>query len=484
MKKLLYFTILTFMLIPITVNAEINLEAVFNDISEDDTLIVKSIPFEHYLDSEYYEYKKQFYEDDELTIRFLYADIVESSIRRNYNLPTGVIMFVDCNVDENTCDVELRLDSENKMTKTYNVEFIGDFDEKKYNMVKNSMDKIKSSYLAKDMEYINQIINFGGINGFFEEIQQGAKVLKMFPELKKELEKNTEIEYQPIPGSGAGIPVWYGMSGAVIAYYDDMAMGITNISYGTSKVVYVPDKIGNTKEDYFAETLKRIKEYVNDESYEISIDYDENDLEEYCGEGGEWCDIDGVTQILAKLVFNGVEHLVVISPTEESNIKKLKIESKDYENGVSVETESSDVPLDTSVKVEDLTIKYKGFLKAYDINLYSGIKDEYISKVKDGIIVRIPLPDEYGKKKLDIYHIKEDGKKGDKYPAVVEEIDGKKYAVFTTDHFSIYAVEEEIENPQTFDGISNSIINGVVSFIGLCGTIYFLSRSNKLKFNF
>ncbi|CCZ57335.1 unknown [Clostridium sp. CAG:762] len=72
----------------------------------------------------------------------------------------------------------------------------------------------------------------------------------------------------------------------------------------------------------------------------------------------------------------------------------------------------------------------------------------------------------------------------------------KKYAVFTTNHFSIYAIAEDlgepkntikipnnvIENPQTFDNILNSILIGIVSFIALCGTIYFLLRNNKSKF--
>ena len=61
-----------------------------------------------------------------------------------------------------------------------------------------------------------------------------------------------------------------------------------------------------------------------------------------------------------------------------------------------------------------------------------------------------------------------------------------------TNHFSIYAIEytsnnldnsnDFIQNPHTFDNISNSILIGIVSFIALCGTIYFLLRNNKSKF--
>ena len=168
-------------------------------------------------------------------------------------------------------------------------------------------------------------------------------------------------------------------------------------------------------------------------------------------------------------------------PVPEKEIKKIFVTSKNYNSDISIETQSADVPLDTSVEAEDVTIKYKGFLKAYDIDLYSGIKDEYITQVKDGIIVRIPLLDDYDKKKLDIYHIAEDGKKGEKYQATVEEIDGKKYAVFTTNHFSIYAIEEEIEeieNPNTYDEFYKYIGLLIVSLIGLLSINIFSRKKN------
>ena len=193
---------------------------------------------------------------------------------------------------------------------------------------------------------------------------------------------------------------------------------------------------------------------MNDDTYNINITYDNEATELNCGDSD--CEIGNYKTKIYKITINNKEYTLGISPTNEKNIKKLKIESKDYQNDISVTTESSDVPLDTSVKSKDLTAQYKGFLKAYNIDLYSGLKDEYITKIKDGIIVRIPLPNKYDKNKLDIYHIKEDGKKGEKYQAVVEEINGKKYAVFTTNHFSIYAIAEDLEEPKNTITIPNN----------------------------
>ena len=236
-----------------------------------------------------------------------------------------------------------------------------------------------------------------------------------------------------------------------------------------------------------------------------NIDFCEND-QELCIFNDVFEKGDKYTIEIYKIKINDNEQYLGIMPVPEKEIKKLDVKSKDHSTGVSVETGSSDVPLDTSVKAEDLTIKYKGFLKAYDIDLYSGIKDEYITQVKDGIIVRIPLPDEYDKKKLEIYHIKEDGTKGEKYKAIVEEIDGKKYAVFTTNHFSIYAIEEieeieeeikdtgkeeikddikeeikqeETENPNTYDGIGSSIILLAISILGIIGIGLYLRKKER-----
>lgn len=341
------------------------------------------------------------------------------------------------------------------------------------------------------MGYINQLIHYNEIEKFFGLEQGNIDLFKLYPEIKKHIESNPNIEYIPVFGAGGWSNLNLGAGGVLFAYFDGIAVGMSDsFSYSTYRIVNISDKTENNTEAYINEALKRIKEYVNDNTYNINITYDKENTELNCGDSD--CEIGNYKTKIYKLVINNKEYTLGISPTNEKNIKKLKIESKDYQNDISVTTESSDVPLDTSVKSKDLTAQYKGFLKAYNIDLYSGLKDEYITKIKDGIIVRIPLPDKYDKNKLDIYHIKEDGKKGEKYQAVVEEINGKKYAVFMTNHFSIYAIEytsnnldnsnDFIQNPHTFDNISNSILIGIVSFIALCGTIYFLLRNNKSKF--
>ena len=412
-------------------------------------------------------------------------------------MPKEVSSSAECQSNNNTCDVCIYLSNkpDERLTETYNIKFVEKYDENVYNTIEKHTDDLKKSYQIDDMGYINQLIHYNKIERFFGLEQGNIDLFKLYPEIKKHIESNPNIEYIPVFGAGGWSNLNLGAGGVLFAYFDGIAVGMSDsFSYSTYRIVNISDKTENNTEAYINEALKRIKEYVNDDTYNINITYDNEATELNCGDSD--CEIGNYKTKIYKITINNKEYTLGISPTNEKNIKKLKIESKDYQNDISVTTESSDVPLDTSVKSKDLTAQYKGFLKAYNIDLYSGLKDEYITKIKDGIIVRIPLPNKYDKNKLDIYHIKEDGKKGEKYQAVVEEINGKKYAVFTTNHFSIYAIAEDleepkntitipnnvIENPQTFDNILNSILIGIVSFIALCGTIYFLLRNNKSKF--
>ena len=252
MKKLFYYTILTFMLVPFAVRAEITLEEIHNSISKENKLTIKSIPFEYYKKSKLYETLKE--ERGEENAKFqLSRTIIESYISRNYEIPKDIKMYAgsNCNVEENVCDIVLWKDSNNNLIETYDVEFVGKYDEKIYNIGKNSMNQMKSKYIVDDMEYINQVINYNGVKGFLSEVQRSSKIFKIFPELKKDLEKNPKIEYQPVYNGGGGSPIAYGGGGSIVAYYDDTAIGISNnLSYGTNKIVYIPNTTENTNEAY------------------------------------------------------------------------------------------------------------------------------------------------------------------------------------------------------------------------------------------
>ena len=498
MKKKIYFLLLTVMLIPFAVKAEIDLEAIQEDISKDNQITIKSIPLDYYRETKFYDdclsrFDENYSGDpNEACILEVYRDIVSSHIKRNVEIPNKVHMWVTgCDIDAATCKVSLYLGQESSM-EDYKINFVEVENEKDSNQAEKVLSKMKNNYKLEDMGYINQLINFKGIKGFFDELQSSSKIFKMYPEMKVYIEQNPNIEYVSVFGGGGGTPTSYGAGGNIIAYSNDIAIGITSIGYYTNRLVYISDTTEKTKEAYIEAAIKRIKEYINDDNYEIKIEFDEQMTTDLCNDEVKECiftDVfkkgDKYNMELYQMTINGDKQTLGIMPVPEKELKKIDVKSKDYKTGVNIETNSSDVPLDTSVDSKDVTEKHKDFIKAYDINLFSDLKNEYIKEVKDGIIVRIPLEDDFDKKIVDVYHVKEDGTKGQKYEGKIEKIDGKKYAVFTTNHFSTYAIAEQKENkvtekvPNTNDTIGKSITILLFSIIGILSTIIYIKKATN-----
>ena len=100
---------------------------------------------------------------------------------------------------------------------------------------------------------------------------------------------------------------------------------------------------------------------------------------------------------------------------------------------------------------------------SYDINLYSAAKNAKIEKLKNGLFeVSIPVPT-----KLEEYEV----------------IVNNGMVTFKTNHFSVYTLSEKLEvkenNPKTGDQIMTWISLGIISLIGLTGTLVYRKRYNK-----
>lgn len=168
--------------------------------------------------------------------------------------------------------------------------------------------------------------------------------------------------------------------------------------------------------------------------------------------------------------------------------------STDFKTNVSVFTDSSEVPLDTIIKVEKITHgeeheRICGTLEIkngeiFDIKLHSGSLDDYITELKNGKFkVRLPIKNEYKGKELVVYYVDANGNKT-KYNVTVKN----NFAFFETDHFSIYTLttvpediqtvpsnpEDNTTSPNTGDNsnITPWFIILFVSLIGLIGTYY------------
>lgn len=495
MKRIFYFVMLTVLFIPFAINAETNYDEIYNSISKDGKIIINSVPLEYYKETKYYNTciervsEMSQSEKEKTCIETIYHDIVSAQIKRTVKVPKDIWVYASsCDIENNTCDIVVE-----DNYKKYNIEFIENKNEKIFKNAEKTFSSMKGSYSLSDMGYINQLINYSDISGFFNELQNSSEVFNIYPEMKKDLEKNRNIEYVSVFGGGGGSPTNYGAGGTVIAFDNGVAIGITEIGYTTYRTVYIPDTTKETTDEYIKAALARINKYINNEDYKVEIVYAEEATNNFCNTEWEECVLKNVFKKddeysfdIYKIIINGKENYLGIVPVDEKNIKKLEIKSTNHKTGINVETNSSDVPLDSIVVAEDTTENHKkdGFMKAYDINLFSNIKDEYINKIKDGIIVRIPMEDDFDKDFATVYHIKDDGTKGDKYNAKIEKIDGKKYAVFTTNHFSTYAIEEvkneKIENPNTSDNVINDIVVLLLSVFSLSGLgIYLRKKENN-----
>ena len=181
----------------------------------------------------------------------------------------------------------------------------------------------------------------------------------------------------------------------------------------------------------------------------------------------------------------------------------------DVVTNVTISSNDSSIPLDTKINAKQLLSgteyeKIIDILKLndnlmFDLKLFSNGLDKYITKLENGEFeVRIPIPDNYKEKDLVVYYVTSNGEI-EEYNVELDK--NKEYAVFKTNHFSIYTLaEKKVENtitdnkientpsnktesipnvPATIDNISTSILISLLSFICLLITNKYLKKVHK-----
>ena len=164
----------------------------------------------------------------------------------------------------------------------------------------------------------------------------------------------------------------------------------------------------------------------------------------------------------------------------------LTVVNTDASSGVTISTDGV-IPLDTLIEVARLTSgeDYEKIVKLlkvtdaemFDLKLFSKSAEDYITKLDNGTFeVKLPISEALKGKDLVVYYVDEN----DKVVEYKVEVNGD-YAVFKTDHFSIYTLAategKNSTNPKTYDNIFTYISLLIVSIMG----VYFVSR--KLKTN-
>lgn len=158
---------------------------------------------------------------------------------------------------------------------------------------------------------------------------------------------------------------------------------------------------------------------------------------------------------------NDVEHNFIIVPDSDKMVTP-SYESSDLRTDVTVSAQGASFPLDTLIEVEHLTsgAEYDKLIKVlgvkdnatFDIKLHSNSIDGYITKLDNGKFgVKIPVPDNFKGKDLIAYYVDANDKVIE-YKVTVD----KGYAVFETDHFSIYTLAEANADSNTNDNEGNA----------------------------
>ncbi len=141
------------------------------------------------------------------------------------------------------------------------------------------------------------------------------------------------------------------------------------------------------------------------------------------------------------------------------NREKSSIQIKDETTNVILYTDTTVLPSDTQLIVTEITTgdSYNTVTTAlenitnkfivYDITL---ISNNVIIQPDGNVKISIPIPDDFSTSNLVVYRVEDDGSKT-RYEVTVEEIDGIQYAIFETDHFSIYVLADESTSITTED---------------------------------
>ena len=269
--------------------------------------------------------------------------------------------------------------------------------------------------------------------------------------------------------------------GPMSIFYNGYSCGTKEEGVYLKRVIYIPQDTENTKESYVAAAQKRINEYLGNENVVVSyggllssLPADSEDLDYPITSDGNYYNIK---------IGNRTYKFYIVKALDEKLVKPV-YSGCDVESNISITSEDSSVPLDTSItvnEVHDSTIKNlvgTDNYSSYDIELYSDASGKKITQLDNGkFIVSIPVPSKLEGKDLIVYYITQDGTK-EEHEVTVK--DG--FAIFETDHFSIYTLAEKNtnkkveDNPNTYDGITNSVLLGFICLIGLAGAFSLRKR--------
>lgn len=307
------------------------------------------------------------------------------------------------------------------------------------NNIKTVVDKLTKNipedqdiFKMKDFEIVNFWVN-GGKQFYYSSELMSCMNNKNFE--FNELMGDTT----PFASMTAG-PVTLKYDGTI--YYARYMLGVE-----AEHVLYVPTN--TAKADYLKVMQERVDNYigkgkavildcgtVEQDTTEYPID-PQNPIFEKSSDGHVY-----------KMIIGEKSFYFVIKADTESMYTPTFI-SSDVATDVAISANSGTLPLDTLIRVNEITggDQYEKIMKIlalengeiYDLKLFSQALEKNITKLEDGSFeVRIPLSEKLKGKDLVAYYVDDNGNK-EEHEVTIK--DG--YAVFNTNHFSTYTLAEK-----------------------------------------
>lgn len=405
--------------------------------------------------------------------------------------------FSYSNLADDLSSVDLTINYGKEDEETHNVGIIYNYDEAVAEKFKEFIKNFpEDTFHVRDLEIINYWVN--------NVANDDTESMDLYSGDFKEAVNNSNIEYYVDNRAGENGLFFTIRGGVGIFKYNDIAYHLnTWIETSADHIIYVPDTTGSSRDELIAAAQNRINEYLGRDDI-VTVSYGGTVLDawidfEYEATRWEWeSEFPDWTKEEWKAAFmpaysdfgEDIIGMDGVSDTDDSFIITVKVGDKekqykaliirdsskmitpsyktaDISTNVEISSSSASVPLDTILRAELLTggSEYENILKllnvnesvTFDLKLYSGSLKGYITKLEDGSFkVSIPVSDELKGKNLVVYYVDENNKIVE-YEVYVE--DG--YAVFTTNHFSIYTLAEKNGDVEAGDG------NGMILWLGL-----------------
>lgn len=345
-----------------------------------------------------------------------------------------------------------------------------------------SEPSVENAYVLEDLYLINYLFANAG-----EEYLRGDEALNFSKELIDATGgANISFEYVSKMGDGTPNRLYSYSAGDVIVYFEGKPYTSMLAASLGSYVLYIPDTV-DMKDDnaVIAAATKRIKDYIGqDAKFTITVAGTLESIKEY--NPHTFYDETKTGDNYYHLKIGNKTYNFAICKKEVSKLEQPKYVGNNLASNVVVTSDSSSVPLDTSVTVKEVkndTIKKAlgtSVYAAYDISLYSNAKQVSITKITDGkFVVTVPVPEDLRDvKNLTVYYIDSKGNKDEKTATV--DVD-KGIATFETDHFSTYVVAEKLNKDNTpATGISNNLeIIALVSIMSFAGYVILTRKKAK-----